>query len=233
LAAENCGAVAPQALVKIDRFAVWWGDRSFWLYDGTVQKLTCEVIDFLFEDLDQTQVSKIQAFTNSEYDEIWWLYQSAGSTTGEVDSYVFWNYRLNSWYTGRLNRTAGLDSGVLQTPIMITPDGELFNHELEDTFPDGNVFVASGTINAGQGERNMAVRRVYPDVEGSQTLTVSLLGRQFPNTPEFTYGPYNFHSPIVTRAMGRSIRLQVNFQEAGDEWGDCRLDFTPVGTGER
>lgn len=236
LAGENCGPIAAEAIARTDRFAVWWGDRNFWLYDGSIQVLNCEVIDFLYDDLDPQTPTKISAFTNNQFTEIWWLYQSKQSTTGEVDSYVVWDYITNVWYTGRLNRTAGIDKGVATSVIMVTPDGEIFNHELDDVLPDDDVFVESGTLELGNGERNLAVQYIYPDTEGTGGVEYRLIARQMPNGVENTFGPYDFQSsdPIpTTGVLGRSIKIRADMTDADAELGLHRLDIPQMGTGKR
>jgi len=233
LAGENCGPICAESVVKTDRFAVWWGSRSFWLYDGTVQQLPCDVIDFLYNDYDEGQASKITAFVNSDFSEIWWLYQSKSTTTTEVDSYVCWDYRENHWSTGRLDRTAGLDKGVTVRPIKVSSAGFIFNHELSDVFPDGDVFVKSGTLELPGGEQNMAVRYLYPDSETTSDLTFEFTAKQFPTDTEYSYGPYAYNNPVSTRVLGRAVRFQANFQIAKSELGVVRLDVAPSGTGHR
>jgi len=218
---------------RTDRFAVWWGERNFWVFDGAVQVLNCDVIDYLYADLEPNQVSKITAFTNTDFSEIWWLYQSLGSTTDEVDSYVVWNYKENHWNTGKLDRTTGYDKGVLLTPIMVDSDGQIWNHELDAVLPDGTVFVETGAIELGSGDKNMAVRYIYPDNENQSDVTFELIGRQFPNDTEYTYGPYPYNNPVPTRALGRTVKVKVNFETAASELGKLRLDIAPIGTGKR
>lgn len=228
---DNCGLVSQMAVAATDKFAVWWGERNFWLYDGTVQVLPCEVSDFVYSDLNPEQISKITAFTNAEYNEIWWLYQSSSSETGECDSYVVWDYLNNAWYTGKLDRTAGHDKGVLRFPLMVSSAGAIYNHEQEDLFPEDGAYVESGPIDITNGETNTAVRYIYPDTQGDG-ITFSIIGRQFPTDVEYTYGPYANTNPVPTRAMGRSVRLRADFSEERTELGVCRIDVAPS-TGKR
>lgn len=235
LAGENCGPRAAEAVARTDRFAVWWGSRSFWLYDGSVQQLPCTVMDFLHDDINPVQESKITTFTVTDYSEVWWLYQSNSSATGELDSYVSWNYVGNHWTTGRLNRTAGVDATVTQSPVLITPTGELYNHEQDSVIPDGDVYVQSGPMQLGAGDKNMAVRYIYPDTEATGDVSFTLIGRQLPNATEHTYGPYAYQqqAPIPTRALARDIILRVDLDNANAELGVVRFDLAPVGTGRR
>lgn len=235
LAGENCGAIAAEAVARTDRFVAWWGERNFWVYDGSVDIIPCDVIDFLYDDIDTNQVSKICAFANTDFSEIWWLYQSTSTTTTEVDSYVAWDYREQHWHTGRINRTAGIDKGVLLYNTMINADGEIYNHELEDVLPsgEGSIYVESGAIELGNGDKNIAIRAIYPDNENANDVTFEIIARQFPNDTEYTYGPYAYANPVHTRAMGRSIKMKVNFAAASSEQGTMRLDYAPVRTGRR
>lgn len=233
---DKCGIICPEAATKTDRFVVWWGDRNFWLYDGTIQQLPCEVIDFLYKDIDPNEVGKIVSYTNTTFSEIWWHYQSLSTTTTEVDSYVAWNYVGNFWYTGRLNRTAAIDKGVLRFPVMVNADGEIYNHELADSFPtdEGDVYVQSGPIRLGKGDRNIGVRFIFPDTENTGDVTFTLIAKQFPNATEYTYGPYAYNNPVpTTGAQGRSVKLRADFQQVSSELGVPQLDLAPTGTGGR
>lgn len=236
LIGENCGPIAAEAVATTDRFAVWWGERTFWIYDGTVQKIECDVIDWLYRDIEKGQVSKITAFSNTDFNEVWWLYQSSSSTTTEVDSYVVWNYVKKTWNTGRIDRTAGYDKGVLLYPVMVDSDGYIYNHELQDTLPDGDIYVTTGPIDLSNGEKNIGVRFIWPDTEATSDVTFELLMKQFPNVTEYTYGPYAYNNPIpTTGALGRQCRVKATFQQAWAELGVFRLEtaLPQSGTGRR
>lgn len=233
--ATNCGPLAPQAVAKASDFAVWWGKRNFWVYTGSVEPINCDVIDYLYDDLDPNMVSKICAFTITDFSEVWWLYQSVNSTTTELDSYVTWDYRRNVWTTGRLSRTAGIDSGVFTTPVMTNPDGEIYNHEIAGTFPlnEGDVYFETGPLDFQNGERNAALRYIYPDQETLASVEYTIYGRQFPTANEYSYGPYTANNPTPTRAIGRSLRLRADFLTADGEVGITRFDVQLQGTGKR
>jgi hypothetical protein len=231
----DCGPLAAQAVAKSSNFAVWWGSRNFWIYTGTVQPLNCDVIDFLYSDIDPKNVSKICTFTITDFSEVWWLYQSKSTTTTEVDSYVTWDYRRNVWTTGRLSRTSGIDKGSISTPLMVNPDGEIFNHEIAGVFPlnEGDVFLETGPLDFNNGERNIALRYVYPDQENIGGIEYTFYGRQFPTATEYSYGPYTSRNPTPTRAFGRSLRMRADFVSYQCELGLARFDVQIQGTGKR
>ena len=226
VAGNNCGLIAAEAIVATDRFA-------FWLYDGSVQVLDCEVLDFLYDDIEPVQVSKIFSLANPDFTEIWWFYQSQGSTTGEVDSYVCWDYSDNSWATGRLSRTAGIARGVSTTPIMVDESGLIYNHELENVFPEGDVFAETGPLDLKAGDMNMALRFIFSDTTSQGDVQYTVYGRQFPNAGETVFGPYPEANPTATRAIGRSLRIRADFLRASAQLGVMRLDYAPAGGGFR
>jgi hypothetical protein len=233
LAARNCGAIHADAVVGSDRFAVWWGNGTFWLFDGAVQELPCDVQDFLNDDVDFTQISKVASFTNQEFSEVWWLYQSNSTTTTETDSYVVWNYRDNTWWTGRIDRTVGIDSGPLFYPIMVDHDGFIYNHEQRGVLVDGAAYIESAPLDLAGGEKNMAIRYVYPDTETFGDIQMTIYGRQMPTDTVYAYGPYTYNNPTPVRAMGRELAVKFEGTTANFEVGTMRLDAAPVGTGQR
>ena len=113
-----CGAVSRLSAVDTDMGAFWMGQRGFFRFDGnTVSELPCEVHDYVFDDLNVNQQSKIWAFSNSEFSEIWWFYPSSGST--EIDRYVAFDMLENHWLIGNLSRTSGVPRGVFRQPYLV------------------------------------------------------------------------------------------------------------------
>jgi len=231
IAGRNCGAASAEAVIGTERFAVWWGERKFWLFDGALQQLPCSVQDFLDTDVNSFQNSKITAVTNQRFSEVWWFYQSVSSD--EVDSYVMWSYSDNTWWTGRLARTAGVDVGVTNSAVWIGADGFLYNHEQTGVAVDGQAYIESACVDLGGGERNSFVRYVYPDTEASGDVTMTIYGRQFSTSTEYTYGPYAYNNPTPTRAQGRDLRFRFDGQNARFEVGTMRLDLSPLNGGVR
>lgn len=229
LVGRDCQPIHPKAVVATDRFAIWLGARSFWLYDGTVRALESEVIDYVVSTLSRDAMSKISSLVNSTYNEVWWFYQSIASVTNEVDTYLVYDYARNTWNHGKLSRTAGFDRGVYKDPIYVTPEGQLLFHELVGVVPVG-AYAETGPLELGDGERNMVVRAVYPDANYFGDVEITLLGKAMPNAVEYAYGPYVFQNPTPTRAEGRQIRLRVEGINATWEFGTVRFDVTQGGS---
>ena len=228
--ADNAGIISAGALANTKDFAVWWGDRNFWYFDGSLRPLYCEVIDYLYENINLDQVSKIRAFVNSQYNEVWWLYQSGSNS--EVDSYVYWNYVKDHWNTGNIFRTAAIDKGTFPFVVMVGSDGFLYNHELEFTLPsEGDIYGTTGTLELGTGDKEMCIHQIFPDNENTDGgVTYTFYGKQLPDLSAITFGPYAYSNPIGTTGVAaRDIQMRVDFTKTRTEHGTCRLDVTPGG----
>jgi hypothetical protein len=73
-----CGTISRMGAVAVDEGAFWIGSKGFFAYNGSsVQELLCEVSDYVFNDMNQSQRSKVVAVHNSQYGEVWWFYPSS------------------------------------------------------------------------------------------------------------------------------------------------------------
>ena len=225
----SCGVTSRNAVVAVGEGAFWMGRQNFFMFNGSVvQPLPCEVSDYVFNDLNESQSSKIFAIHNGQFNEIWWFYTSSGST--ENDKYVMYDYKQNIWTVGDLSRTAGFDAGVLTTPIWLDADGNVYNHEQGHDMNGNVAFVESGPINIGAGDNVMHVTQLIPDEKTQGEVTVKLKSRFYPNDTEREYGPYSMSSPTSLRVTGRQVRIRIEGENFKD-WrvGTMRFDVTQGG----
>jgi len=182
---ENSGLVAPKAAVTAPNGVFWMGYDNFYVYTGSVKKVPCSVLSYVFDDFNSSQVFKTHAFTNTQYDEVGWYYCSASSD--EIDRYVVYNYAENVWSYGQLRRYAWLDAGVEPYP-RATENSYLYEHETgydDDGSPMTNVFVESSDFDIGDGEQFAFINRMIPDIrflsnsDGGQ-VNIVLKTRNFP-----------------------------------------------------
>lgn len=204
-----CGAVSRKSLVAIDQGAFWMGRESFYMFDGsTAKQMPCEVQDYVFEDMNANQHSKVHAVHNSEYGEIWWFYPSSGST--ECDRYVSYDYLENNWEIGQIDRTAGADQGVFAEPQWVDATGVIYEHEIHGIGHGSYTpYAESGPISLGNGDTVMKVSQLIPDEETQGEVNVSFKTRFHPNDTERTYGPYDTSNPTSLRFTGRQVRLRI------------------------
>ena len=238
LAGADCGPVSTGAPLSIDSRCVWMGRKGFFLYDGAVNALACEVADRVFADFNGLQQSKVAAFHNTDFGEAWWFYPSGASN--ENDSYVYWSYRQNHWGVGRLARTCATGAGVFQNPIMVDPDGALWEHEEGFSYVAGDrtltPFVRSGPVEwpaqsgMAQGEQRVAVKGFVADEKTLGETAVTFFAREFPNTDETAFGPFPVTGdPTDLLFSTRQLELEIAFTGMDDaRAGVFRLDVAPV-----
>jgi hypothetical protein len=227
-AGSGCGLISAQAVAAIDTAAIWMASSGFWIYDGYVKPLPCDVSDYIFTNINYGQKSKVYAVHNSEFGEIWWFYPSGGSN--ENDSYVTFNYRENHWSIGTLARTAGVDAGVFTYPLMVNPSGLVYEHEVGYNYDGSTLFAESGPIQIGNGDNIMSVRQVVPDEQTLGEAVVSFKTRNYPTDTQSTFGPYTAANPTSVRFSGRQVNMVVTGAVLAD-WrvGIFRLDAVPSG----
>jgi len=228
---DACGIASANAKVATDGFVVWMGQNGFHLYNGSVQSLRCDVHDYVFSSLSRIQLSKVAAWHNSAFNEVWWFYPSADAT--ENDRYVVWNYIENHWNIGSLSRTAAMDRGVWDFPICTDASGYWHEHENGNT-ADGSerttaVFLESGPFEAVPGERNVWVNQIIHDEsDAADRVSVTLKTKFTPESSETTAGPYTLNADsgyTDVRAQGRGVKLRFHENTSG-AWrlGTMRLD---------
>lgn len=229
---DNCGPWNGQCIHVTDRFAMWPGRRNFWMYDGTLRMVPCEIQDYITSDVDLAQLSKAHVVGVPQYTEIWWFYQSMNGR--EVDSYVSFDYKENYWSKGRLDRTCAIDGETYVNPSMVDAAALLYEHERRDVLID-QAYAESGPIELGKGDKNLAVSQIIPDTETFGSVNYTLKGRQMPTENEVTVGPYPYANPVPTRLLAREIRLRIDGEPVTD-WQvgpSTRLNVPSNRTGRR
>ena len=207
----------------------WMGQGGFYRFDGnSVQEIPCEVRDYVFDDFNTGQQSKIWAYANSEFSEVWWYYPSSGST--EIDRYVGYNYRENFWIIGEMSRTCGMSRGVFRYPMLGDSYGTLYDHEVGVNKDGANVYAETGPISLGNGDNTMQVMQVIPDEVTQGDVEMYFKTRFHPNDTERTYGPFTPANPTSARFQGRQIRMKVQ-EDRLTNWrvGVMRLDVVARG----
>jgi hypothetical protein len=221
-AGSGCGVISAQSVAAIDSAAMWMSQSGFWLFDGYVKPVPCDVSDYVFTNINYNQASKIYAVHNSKYGEVWWFYPS--SSSNEIDSYVVFNYREQHWNIGLLARTAGTDKGVFKNPLMVSADGYIYEHEVGYAYDSGSVFAESGPYELGNGDNTISVLKVIPDEQTLGEVVVSFKTRDYPMMTETTHGPYSAAQPTDVRFSGRQVKIRYT----GAVLEDWRVGVTRV-----
>jgi len=258
LLADNLSIISPNATATASNVVYWMGVDKFYSYSGRVETLYCPLRQYIYGDINLSQSFQVFAGTNEGYNEIWWYYCSASSTT--VDRYVIYNYLEKVWSYGNLARTAWLDSPLRVQPLAATYTNQIVYHEVG--VDDGTTnpplpissYIQSADFNIGDGHNYGFVWRMVPDItfDGSYvnnpSVTFTTRPRQNPganyNTalaPAVTstqnyqgqqnYNVQQFTQIIYTRVRGRQMAFKVSSDGLGVQWqlGVPSLDVRPDG----
>lgn len=212
--ADGIGLIAPHAGVDAGGIVYFMGRDNFYVYDGTVRELPCDIHNDIFDNIDRTQVYKVYADTNRKFSEIWWHFPGASV---ENDRVAVYNLMDKAWSIMEFGRTSWTDDPeVFQYPCGTDVNGSIFAHE-RGTKGDGASIaytLDSGDIEIMDGNQHLHVRAVIPDYERiTGTHTLNLEARAHPMRSPTTKGPYSitpstYHLPVRTR--GRQVRLKFS-----------------------
>ena len=224
IAGRACGVISANAVAVLDNAAVWMGQRGFHVFDGYVKPLPCEVYDYVFNNINTNQISKVYAVNNAQFNEVWWFYPSANSN--ENDSYVAWDYVENHWTIGSLARTCGTDRSVFRNPIMVGTNGYIYDHEVGLNYDSSLPYAESGPVQIGNGDNIMYVNELIPDERNQGGVVATFKTRYYPNAEETSYGPYTLANPTSVRFNGRQVKMRVTTTSPPTDWrvGTQRLN---------
>jgi hypothetical protein len=207
LLGDNISIMSPNSAVIASGVVYWMGVDKFYMYDGRVQTLNCDLRRYVFQDLNQEQSLQVFSGTNEGFNEVWWFYCSANASA--IDKYVIYNYVEKIWYYGTMSRTAWLDSGLQSYPIAAnyftaTLTGNLINHEtgLNDNTTGTTVaidaYISSSEFDIGDGHNFGFVWRVLPDLtfENAENTPAGAL----PTVSMTLYGLANSGSGVTSTA---------------------------------
>ena len=243
--------LGPNAVCAVADTLYWVSFGKFMMYDGAVREIPCTVEDYVFSDINTTQIEKIVAGHNLQFSEVWWFYPSSGSS--ENDRYVVYNYEQQLWYFGSMARTAWLPATVLTRPLATDANGNLFEHE--NGYNDGstnpssalNAYIESGSTDIEMGNSFFFANRIIPDITfrnstGTPSATLTVKARRFPgaaiHTSYDTTTAQTATVPVETytnqshiRVRGRSLALRVESNELNTAWrlGTPRIEIRTDG----
>lgn len=259
LLADNISIINDRAAVTAAGGTYWMANEKFYVYDGRVNALDCDLRQHVFSNFNFDQSDQVFAATNQQFNEIWWFYCSANSTV--VDSYVVYNYLEKIWYYGAMGRTTWIDSSiVINVPIAATYSNNLVYHEtgVDDATTASPVpieaYITSAEFDIDDGDRYGFVWRVLPDMTfrgstvANPVANLTLLPLQNSgsgyNNPlseggtntgavvrSATVPVEQYTQQVNIRVRGRQIALKLSSDSLGVQWqaGATRLDIRSDG----
>jgi hypothetical protein len=247
LLGDNISILGQNSIAQASGVVYWMGTDKFYSYDGRINTLNCNLLKYVYQDINLAQNQQCFASTNEGFNEIWFFYCSSNSTA--IDRYVIYNYLENNWYYGTMNRTAWLDSGLRNYPIAANPltatTSNIVNHEFgNDDNATGtpvaiDAYISSSEFDIGDGHNFGFIWRMLPDLtfSGSDAaptpqITMTLYGMSnsgsgtgtpvAANVNKLTGAQYviteGFTGQVFTRVRGRQMILKVGSNQLGTQW---------------
>ena len=83
---ENVSILSPNAAIEVDYRVFFMAEADFYVYDGVLRVLPCDVRNRVYDNLTVSQKQKVFAGLNREFNEIWFFYPAkAEGVWGESD----------------------------------------------------------------------------------------------------------------------------------------------------
>jgi hypothetical protein len=240
--ADNISIASPRACATANNVTYWMGSDKFYMYSGRVETMPCTLRNYVFNDINFDQAEQIICGTNEGWQEVWWFYPSANSSTN--NRYVIFNYFEGAWYYGTIDRTAWLDSPLREYPQAVG-NYYLYDHErgINDDTNAMTSFITTNDFDIGDGENLLLIKRIIPDISfdgstaASPQVLLTMRPRNFPgsnysstNQPDVTRSTTipveQYTEQVFIRARARQMGFKIQSTELGVQWqlGAPRLD---------
>ena len=223
------GLIAPLARCTVNGVAYWMGQKNFYRWRGlnveiipANTQLVSTILNYVYGNLTSSQRSKIFAWYNERFGEIWFHYPSAQAN--EPDRVARVNVNENFiWTPDTFDRSAAESPDILGiTPRLISSESILYNHET-GTDADGVSMPFSLVSNLrNDGAFSMMVSSVVPDSTQVGDITCTITSWEYPQSPvptnetSFTVSP---DTPIVQPNVGgRYWQYEWSGNQLGQSW---------------
>jgi hypothetical protein len=245
--ADNVSLISDRAMITAGGVTYWMGEEKFYVYDGRVQTLPCDLRQYVFSDFNLNQAEQVFASTVERFNEVWWFYCSADNNTSSPDKYVVYNYLEKIWYYGTMDRTTWIDASIISDfPIAAYGNQLLYQESGVDDNSTGTAaaiesYITSSEFDIDDGHNFSFVWRVLPDITfrgstaGSPTATLTLLPLQNSgsgyNNPASLGGSDNgvitrsavvpveqFTGQVNIRVRGRQMAMKIESDGVGVMW---------------
>lgn len=224
---DSVGIIAPMARVSAKGVAFWMGQENFYMYRGGKVEIIpansqaqSTALRYVFDNLNYGQKSKIFAWYNKEFNEIWFHYPSAASN--EPDRIIRVNLLDYTWVIDEMDRTAAEWPAVTLKNPLLANVGTIYKHEF-GTDDNGSPleFTLTGNLRY-YGKNNLYLSGIVPDSIQTGDVTFNVTGYRFPQSTNYTQN-LNFTvsedtEQIQVPAMARFYDYTWSGAELGQDW---------------
>jgi hypothetical protein len=240
--ATDTSIMSGDTVVDYDGVFFWAGVDRFLMFNGVVREVPNQMnLNWFFDGLNPTQRSKVFAFKETRYGEVWWCYPRDDAT--ECTHAVIYNVRENTWYDTALpasGRSAGGFNNGFAAPLLtdateVNGGYRVWIHEQGVDQIDGTSIEPiqsyfetcdlSSMVTKGVNAQ-LRISEIEPDFIQSGDMTVQVTGRANARSPEvygseFTFpetatAPYQ--QVVMLKEQRRELRVKFKSNTVGGDY---------------
>lgn len=219
--------LSKKAIIEHDGKFFWPGTDRFLFYNGVVQELPNEMnLNWFYDGLNMAQRNKVWGTKVPRWGELWWFYPRGDSV--ECDYAVIYNYRENTWYDARLERSAGGCVQVFSFPVWTGGEDSRETERLTvglalssaTLTPDGGVVVTfdnTDGVDPGMFVEGVSSLPAGTSVVSTTATTVTLTDSPTEDVPADSVFTFTTMSPVfptgaqvtggTSGAVGTAVRV--------------------------
>jgi hypothetical protein len=136
---ENVSILGPNCAVPIDHRVLFMAESDFYVYDGVVKVVPCDVRNFVYDNLNTVQRDKVYGGLNREFNEVWWFYPSFDPDAWVQQDFTLGlpsGYKLATVSSGATRGyTYEFNSGGYTEPVGTAQNGYEYDYTLDPPDP--------------------------------------------------------------------------------------------------
>jgi hypothetical protein len=239
--ATDTSIMSPDCVVDYDGVFFWAGVDRFLMFNGVVREVPNQMnLNYFFDNINESQRSKVFAFKVPHFGEIWWCYPRDNAT--ECTHAIIYNVRENTWYDTALpesgRASGGYNNGFaapLLTDCVTTSSGyRVWIHEqgvdeIDGQFalPIQSYFETADLSALPQGKNEyLRITEIEPDFVQNGPMTVQVTGRANARAPEVYSSVFSFPETaaepyqqiVMLKEQRRELRLRFESNAVGGNY---------------
>ena len=253
--ATDTSIMSEDCVVDYDGVFFWAGVDRFLMFNGVVRDVPNTLNqNWFFNNLNESQRSKVFAFKMPYYGEIWWCYPRDDAT--ECTHAVIYNVREQTWYDTALptsGRSAGGFNNAFASPLLVdavpaTSGYRVWIHEQGTDEIDGTTsapvqsyFETADLSSLVQGnDARLRITTIEPDFIQSGPMSVQVTGRANARAPEVLSQQWIFEETatqpyeqiVMMKEMRRELRVRFESNAVGGNYQMGQI-IGHIDTGDR
>lgn len=221
------GLIGPMARVSVNGIAYWMGQQNFYMFrGGKVEVIPSNfstqstIWRYVFDDINMSQASKIFAWHNEEFDEIWFHYPTANSN--ECNRVARFSRVLMTWVPDQMDRTAGEYPDIILTNPRLANVDILYTHESGNDDDELPMEFYATTRKYMSGTETAILAQVIPDSIMSGTIDFTVRSYNYPQSTvamnDNTYSVTQSTEKVPIQINGRFGDYTIGGEELGQSF---------------